>query len=163
MARNKRFFKNEQIRAKQLLVINEQGKRLGEMSKEEALAKAKEQNKDLVLISFQTNPPISKIIDFGKFLYQQKKKSKKQKAKELKKIRISFNISDHDLETKKKQIREFLFKKHHVRLCMILRGRENIYKRESIQKMKQIADSLGVKIEIPVKIEGSIVSVQFAP
>jgi len=161
----KRFFKNEEIRASRLLVINEKGKKLGEMSKDEALQRAQEEGKDLVLITWQTNPPIAKIIEYGKFIYQQQKKEKrkKKKQKELKEVRISFNISEHDLETKKKQIRKFLAKGHHVRLTMMLRGRENIFKKEAAQRLEEVARSLGVKIEIPVKIQGNVIQVQFAP
>ncbi len=161
----KRYFKNEEIRANHLLVIDEEGKRLGEMSKEEALKRAQEQSKDLVLIAWQTRPPIAKIIEYGKFIYQQQKKEKKKrkKQKELKEVRISFNISDHDLETKKRQIQKFLAKGHHVRLTMMLRGRENIFKKEASQRLQEIAESLGAKIEIPVRIQGNVVQVQFSP
>jgi len=161
----KRYFKNEEIRASHLLVVDETGKRLGEMSKEKALDKAREQGKDLVLIAWQARPPIAKIIEYGKFIYQQQKKEKKKqkKQKDLKEVRISFNISDHDLETKKRQVKKFLAKGHHVRLTMMLRGRENIFKKEASERLQDVAQSINAKIEMPVRIQGNVVQVQFSP
>lgn len=161
----KRYFKNEEIRANYLLVVDEKGKRLGEMSKDKALEEARRADKDLVLIAWQTKPPIAKIIEYGKFIYQQQKKEKKRqkKQKDLKEVRISFNISDHDLETKKRQVKKFLARGHHVRLTMMLRGRENIFKQEASERLRNIAEEMGAKIEIPVRIQGNVVQVQFSP
>jgi len=158
-----RYFKNEEIRSEKLFVIDEKGKRLGEISKMDAIKKAKEEDKDLVLISAHLNPPIAKIIEYGKFLYQQSKKKKKQKQKELKEIKISFNISEHDLETKKNRFKKFLSKGHQVRLTMVLHGRENMFKDEAVNKLKKFAETLEAKVETPLKVQGNTLFIQFSP
>lgn len=162
----KRYFRNEEIRANFLLVVDEEGKKVGEMSKAEALKLAEKEGKDLVLINWQVKPPIAKIIEYGKFLYQLKKKEKaRKKQKELKEVRISFNIGEHDLQTKRKQIEKFLTKGHRVRIFMFLRGRENVFKQEALAKIEEFARSFEgkAKIEIPPRIQGNVVSVQLAP
>jgi translation initiation factor IF-3 len=157
------YFKNEQIKSQTLFVIDEKGRALGEMSKDEALKRAKEDGKDLVLINFKANPPLAKIIEFGKFLYQIKKKTKRQKQKELKEIRISFNISDHDWETKKNQLLKFLNKGHRVRLTLVLEGRENLFKKEAGDKLNKFAESIDARIEAPLKSQGNTLFIQFLP
>lgn len=90
------------------------------------------------------SPPVCKILDWGRFQYEQKKKEKKQKSKtpELKQLRISFKISPHDLETKLKQGRKFLEKKHKLKILMILRGREITKNKEVEEKLKNVAGIL---------------------
>ena len=111
------------------------------MDTSKAIELAKERELDLVEISNKTQPPICKIIDFGKYQYMQEKKQRKQKAKqrkiELKGIRIGFTTSPHDLETKAKQIEKFLKEGHKVRIDLRLRGREKAHgdlAREKLEK-----------------------------
>jgi translation initiation factor IF-3 len=157
------FYKNEQIREGELFVVGSDGEKLGVMSKEKALVLARDEGKDLILIGATAKPPVAKIIEFGKFIYSQQKKEKKQKQRELKEVRVSYNIGEHDLEVKINHLKKFLVKGHHVRMSLMLRGRENMFRNEAFEKMKTIADSVGATIEAPVKIQGNNISVQFAP
>ena len=115
------------------------------MDTSKAIELARERELDLVEISNKTQPPICKIIDFGKYQYIQEKKQRKQKAKqrkiELKGIRIGFTTSFHDLETKAKQIEKFLREGHKVRIDLRLRGREKAHgdlAREKLEKFLSI-------------------------
>ena len=95
---------NEQIRAKELRVISDNGEQLGIMSSREALAIAEERDLDLVLIAPNAKPPVCKIMNYGKYCFEQAKKAKenkkKQKTMEIKEIRLSLNIDVHDFDTK---------------------------------------------------------------
>jgi translation initiation factor IF-3 len=161
--RSKFYYKNEQIRADQMFVVGSKGEKMGLMSREQALTLAKQEEKDLVLIAPNATPPVAKIIEFGKFLYSQQKKEKPTKQRELKEVRISYNIGEHDLEVKLNHLKKFLAKGHHVRLAMILRGRENMFRNEALDKMRQIASTIPASIEVAPKIEGNNISVQFTP
>ena len=97
---------NDEIRAKELRVVSESGEQLGIMSREDAQALADKDNLDLVLIAPKAEPPVAKILDYGKYRYQQQKKEKeakkKQKSMQVKEIRLSTFIEDHDIATKSK-------------------------------------------------------------
>ena len=131
-------------------MIDEEGKNLGVMKLEEALKMAFERHLDLVEITSKANPPVVKIVDYGKFLYWQRKKEKEKKKqqKELKCIRIGFKESEHDLNFKAKKISEFLEDGHQVRIDLILRGREKAFSEQAIEKIKNFLE----KIEISYKI-----------
>lgn len=107
---------------------------------------AKEQELDLVEVAPNANPPVCKIMDFGKFLYHQKKQEQKhkksQKQKEVKGIRLSLRTDIHDLETKAGHAREFLKNRNMVKVALILRGREFAHQDLARQKMMQFADML---------------------
>ena len=109
-------------------VIDESGKNLGVMDTAEALRIAHERGLDLIEISPTARPPVTKIIDFGKFKYEEEKRERKSKSKqkeiELKNIRIGFTTGKHDLELRAKQIKKFLDGGNKVKIDMILRGRE---------------------------------------
>jgi len=96
--------RNHQIRATELRVIGEDGEIIGILTKQDALKLAEEKGKDLVEVSSNSTPPVAKIIEFGKFKYQQEKKDRATKktsnSTEVKQVRISLKIGDHDLETK---------------------------------------------------------------
>ncbi len=119
---------------------------LGIMSTSDALAKAKEAELDLVEISPKADPPVAKIIDYGKFLYDQKKKEKQAKkatkSAEMKGIRLSFRIGVGDLERQRKHAEEFLSNGHPVRIQMILRGREKAHKDLAFEKLGAFIESL---------------------
>lgn len=121
------FYKsNEQIRASSLRLIGPDNKQIGVVSREEALKKAKEENLDLILIAESANPPVARIANLGKFIYQEEKKSRKQKAKspELKEIRFSPFIGEADYETRLKRVKEFLENKDKVKLTVVFLGRQ---------------------------------------
>ncbi len=123
---------NDRIFAKTMRVIGPEGEQLGIFTKELATKKAREYELDLVEVAPDAQPPVCRIMDFTKYLYDQKKKDrearKHQKQTQLKEVRITPRIDDHDYETKKKHIREFLTKKHKVRVRMMFRGRELAHK-----------------------------------
>lgn len=144
---------NNYIRAKEVRVVDETGKQLGIMPLEEALRISSDRNLDLIQVTEKVVPPVCKIGDFGKYLYQLQKKEKKikQVGGELKEVRIGFNISPHDLETKAKLAEKFLKKGDKVKVAMPLRGREKAlgnFAKEKINQFLNFLDSL-----IPIKVE----------
>lgn len=127
-------------------VVDEQGEMIGVMPTSQALAKAKEQELDLVEISPKAKPPVCKIIDFGKFLYNEQKKEKAQKkaskSNEMKGIRLTFRIAAGDMERQQKKAAEFLEDQHPVRIAMVMRGREKAHKNLAIEKMNGFIEGL---------------------
>jgi len=123
---------NNQIQASTLRVIDEDGKQLGVMSKQEALAMAAEQELDLVEISPDAKPPVVKIVDWGKYNYQRTKQLQKNrkaaKSAELKQMRFGLKISDHDLGVKMKKVQGFLEDGSKVKITIFYRGRELAHK-----------------------------------
>jgi translation initiation factor IF-3 len=124
----KSFRFNEQIRAPELMVIDENGNSLGVLSTSKALAIANERGYDLIEVAPLANPPVAKFLDFGSFQYQREKQFKKQrlqsKALDVKSIRLSTKINEHDRETKINQADKFLIKGHKIKVELILKGRE---------------------------------------
>ena len=121
---------NNQIRAKELRVIGQEGENLGVLPFAEALAKAKEAGLDLIEISPNALPPIAKIQDFGKYQYQESKKQKvaksKSKSAEVKSLQIKIGTGEHDLMLKAKKISEWLAEGHKVKLDLFLTGRSKM-------------------------------------
>lgn len=142
----KRHFINEQIRERKVKVISEDGTQLGVISIEEALNIAREKELDLVLVGANANPKVCKIMDYGKFLFEQSKKEKankkQSKATELKEVRISTNIADHDLTHKAKMVSDFLKKDHKVKVTMRLKGREMQKKELAFQVMDDMLEKI---------------------
>ena len=122
---------NEQIRAASVPVIDEQGQKLGIMSSKEALAIAEEKNLDLVMVSNNTDTPVCKIMNYGKYKFEQAKKEKeskkKQKTVEVKEVRITPGIEEHDFNFKVKNARKFIESGSKVKITVKFRGRELNY------------------------------------
>lgn len=122
---------NEQIRCKEVQVISESGEKLGLMTTEKGIDIASEKNLDLVLVAPNGNPPVCKIMNYGKYKFEQAKKEKeakkKQKTFELKEIRITPNTEDHDFNFKAKNARKFLEDGCKVKITVRFRGRELNY------------------------------------
>ena len=118
---------NQNIRAQELRVIGADGANLGVISRDEALKKAIEAELDLIEISPKAKPPVAKIMDYGKFQYDQKKKQKDIKAKshvtETKTVQVKIGTSDHDMGLKSKRVGEWLREGHRVRIDLFLKGR----------------------------------------
>ena len=118
---------NDAIRASELRVISDDEGNLGVLSREDALAKAREAKLDLVLISPSATPPVAKITDYGKYRYEQKKKARDVRAKahstETKSVQVKIGTGEHDLELKAKRASEWLTEGHRVKLELYLRGR----------------------------------------
>lgn len=125
---NKDFPINEEIREKELRVIGSDGEQLGVISSNEARRLAEEKEMDLVMISPSAKPPVCKIMDFGKYIYEQSKKEKeakkKQKIVSIKEIRVSLTIEEHDIDIKAKNARKFLLDGDKVKITVRFRGRE---------------------------------------
>ena len=138
---------NHQIRAPKLRVIDEDGNQLGILTRAEALAAAEEAELDLVEISPQADPPVAKIIDWGKFNYQRTKQLQKNKRNakslEVKQMRVGLKISDHDLEVKAKKVREFLDEGHKVKYTLKFKGRELAHRDVGFNLAQKIIDKFG--------------------
>lgn len=153
---------NYRIEAATLRVINEKGEQVGVLSREEALRKSQELNLDLVLIAPKAQPPVAKIIDFKKFLYQEEKKTKEAK-KGIKKsttkdISLSLFIAEGDLLRLENKAKEFLAEGHQVRINLTLRGREMGKKPMAFDLVNKFVASLGeVNVSKPPKIEGRVI------
>lgn len=137
---------NNDIKANELLVIDPDGEKLGVMSKSEALSKADALELDLVLIAPGGQPPVAKIVDYGKYKYEKKKKEqeakKNQKVIETKEIRLRPNIGQHDIDTKIKHARGFLEKGNRVKVSLSFRGRELANKEVGFETLQKFVDSL---------------------
>jgi len=144
------------IRLSPIFLINEKGEKIGEVETTEALEMAQNAGLDLVEIVPSAKPPVCKIIDWGKYQYQQSKKkqdSGKKKSKVVVKgVRLRPATGENDLNFKLKQVEKFLKKDARVKIEIILRGREKAFRDASRKKLQDFVD----KIEIPVKIEQSI-------
>jgi translation initiation factor IF-3 len=138
---------NQYIRAQELRVVDESGNQLGLLSLREALELAEKSGLDLVEISANAKPPVAKIIDWGKYQYQQTKQlqkaKKNSKQSEIKQIRFGLRISEHDIEVKKKKIYEFLDDGDKVKLTIIFRGREMAHKEIGFELVDKIIRILG--------------------
>lgn len=151
---------NEQIRDKEVRVIGEDGEQLGIMSSKEALKLAKEAELDLVKIAPTAKPPVCKIVDYGKYRYEQMRKEKeakkKQKTIDIKEIRFSPNIDTNDLNTKINQARKFLSKGDKVKVAIRFRGRELAHTEIGIDILNNFAAQLEdvAVVEKPAKVEG---------
>lgn len=134
---------NHQIRAKELRVLTDSGENLGVLSLSEALAKATEYGLDLIEISPTAIPPVAKIMDYGKFQYQQNKKQKENKARahvtDTKSLQIKIGTSEHDLELKAKMASGWLKEGHRVKINLFLVGRSKYaqmdFKKERLNRL----------------------------
>ncbi|MFW5922880.1 MAG: translation initiation factor IF-3 [Planctomycetota bacterium] len=144
---------NERIKSDMVRLVYEDGEHVGIVSRDEAIKRAQEQDKDLVEVAPDADPPVCKVLDYGKFKYRQKKRRQKQKQSksELKEIRIGLATEEHDLGFKADRVREFLEDHNKVLISMRLGGREKAYGDEAKEKLREFAerfDDVG-KIERP--------------
>ena len=151
---------NEQIRDKEIRWIGENGEQLGIMSARDAMKMAKEAELDLVKIAPAAKPPVCKIIDYGKYRYEQARKEKeakkKQKTIEVKEVRLSPNIDVNDLNTKVGAARKFIEKGNKVKVTLRFRGREMAHMQSSKHILDDFAEQLKdvASVDKPPKIEG---------
>ncbi len=150
---------NNYIRAKEVRVIDNEGKQLGVMNIFDAIDLAKSRGLDLIQVTEKVDPPVCRIADYGKYLYSQQKKEKKIKTQggELKEIRLGFNISPHDIETKAKQAEKFLKAGDKVKVSMVLRGREKALgdyaKNKTLSFLEEVDKIISIKVERELKRE----------
>ncbi len=151
---------NEQIRDKEIRLIGEDGEQLGIMSAKDAMKMAKEAGLDLVKIAPTAKPPVCKIVDYGKYRYEQarreKEAKKKQKVTEVKEIHLSPNIDVNDLTTKANQARKFVEKGNKVKVALRFRGREMAHMATGKEVLDTFFEKLSdiAVVEKPAKLEG---------
>lgn len=167
---SKEAFINEEIRGKEFRVISGDGEQLGIMSRQEALDLAEEKKLDLVCIAPKANPPVCKILDYSKYKYEMKKREKenrkKQKATEVKEIRLSTFIEEHDILVKAKTGAKFLKNGDKLKVSLRFRGRERDYVAKGMEVMDQFAEAVsevGVVEKKPKFEGGRVLTMVLAP
>ena len=157
------------IRIPEIRVIDNQGNNLGVMSNKEALQIARDRDLDLVEVSPNANPPVCRIIDFGKFLYERTKKEKEAKKSqvkiEVKEIRLRPKTNDHHRSFKTRDARRWLLENKKVRVTVRFRGREITYPELALEDLKEIAEELSdiATIEQAPAMEGRVMSMLMSP
>ncbi|WP_134219351.1 MULTISPECIES: translation initiation factor IF-3 [Pelotomaculum] len=165
----KDFRINEEIRAREVRVVDSEGNQLGIMSGRDALRLAEEKQQDLVEIAPAAKPPVCRIMDFGKYKYEQSKREKearkKQKIISVKEIKMRPNIEDHDFEVKAKNAIRFLKDGDKVKATVIFRGREIVHTQIGQQLLKRLAEDLKElsNVERVPKLEGKNMIMILAP
>lgn len=169
MAESKGLRINEQIRVREVRLIDEEGNQKGIIPTKEALVMAHEANLDLVEIAPQSNPPVCKILDYGKYRFEMEKKlrdsKKKQKLLKLKEIRMQPKIDDHDLDFKSKHIKEFLAEGNKVKVTIRFRGRELAHTELGLEVLNEILQKLDNEyvLDKPPLMEGRSMSMTLSP
>ena len=146
---------NEAIRAREVRVVSDDGEQYGVLTLKEAMEKAQEAGMDLVEISPNADPPVCKIMDYGKFKFEKTKKDKENKKKQkqvvTKEMRVKPHIDTHDKDTKLSQIEKFLEKEHKVKISLRLAGRQKLYADQGIKILDELADHFQDKAIIEKK------------
>ena len=167
---DKRFIRtNDRIRVREVRVIDDEGNQLGIMAPYEALKIAREKNQDLVEVSPTAQPPVCRIMDFGKFIYQQDKREKEakkhQKIITVKEVKFRINVDEHDYETKKNHVIRFLGDGDKVKATIFFRGREMTRQMLGRQILDRLVKELGDKavVEFRPRQEGNTLHLILAP
>lgn len=157
---NKELQINEEIRDKELRIIDSDGSQLGFMSSNQALELAESKNLDLVKIAPQASPPVCKIMDYGKYRFEQTKREKEakknQRIVDIKEIRLSLNIDVHDFNTKLKHAKKFIKNGDKVKVSIRFRGREMGHPEHGYDIMEKFAEAISddANVEKAAKLEG---------
>lgn len=160
---------NRQIRAPKVRVIDKEGKQVGVVTVQQALVMAEAANLDLVEISPKAEPPVCKIIDYGKYRYQQTKKERESKKTQhqvkVKEVKVKPNTDEHDLNFKMKNAREFLEKGNKVKITCMFRGREMAHPEVGRRVVQKVIDALAdiATVEAHPKQMGRSLSCTLAP
>lgn len=160
---------NNQIKVDKVRLISAEGEQLGIKTLEEALRIARENDMDLVEVSPQSEPPVCRVMDYGKYKYEQTQKEKKAKKKRtviiIKEIKMRPKIGDHDFEVKKKHIEKFLEHRAKVKVTMMFRGRELVHEEIGRNLLARLVDELAdsVVVESPPTLEGRNIVMVLAP
>jgi translation initiation factor IF-3 len=166
---NKELQINEEIRDAQVRVVSDKGEQLGIMTSKEALQMAQERDLDLVKIAPKATPPVCKVIDYGKYRFEQAKREKEakknQRVTEIKEIRLSLNIDTHDFNTKLNHAKKFIKVGNKVKVSIRFRGREMGHPEIGYDIMQRFADELSETstIEKPAKLDGRNMLMFLAP
>jgi translation initiation factor IF-3 len=160
---------NKGIRASQVRVIGSDGEQIGIISIEEALRVAGGESLDLVEVSPDAKPPVCKIMDYGKFKYEQTKKKqetrRKQRSTQIKEIKVRPKTNDHDLETKVKHVEKFISKNDKVKITLVFRGREFMLKEQAnavLNKIIVLTEPFA-QVEQHPKFEGRVLTMLLGP
>lgn len=165
----KESLKNEQIVLPEVRLIGANAEQLGLMSSAQALEVAKQNNLDLVLIAPDAKPPVCRIMDYGKFRFDELKKlkdqKKNQKVQKVQEMRLSMTISDHDLEYKAKQVCKFLLEGSKVKVSILMKGRIQVRPQLGIDIMNKFADMCkdSCVVDKPPQINGRNIFMFLAP
>ena len=160
---------NDQIRVPEVRVIDQDNQQIGVISISEALSLAREANLDLVEVAPKSVPPVCRVMDYGKWRYDQKKKDHKARQKQhqvvIKEVRLRPKIDSHDQAFKMKKAREFLEKGNKVQFSMLFRGREMVHLDLALQMFQDIAEQLQDlgKVEVPARRLGRRMNMMVAP
>lgn len=160
---------NERIRVREVRVIGADSEQLGVMSPEEALAKAREAGLDLVEVAANSKPPVCRIMDYGRYKYEQKKKrsgqQKKAHAAALKEVKLRPGTDLHDLEFKLNNARRFLMEGDKVKITVMFRGREMVHTYRGREQLEQVFEQLKplAKLETEPRMEGRFLSMILVP
>ena len=160
---------NEDIRVPQVRLIDQDGEMLGVMSARDALMRAYDAGLDLLEISPNAVPPVVKILDYGKYKYEQQKKAnearKKQKVVEIKEVKVRPNIDDHDYDVKMRQMKSFIGEGDKVKVTLRFRGREMAHQDLGIKVLERIRVELGetIKVEQMPRLENRQMIMVLAP
>jgi len=158
---------NERIRVPEIRVIGADGEQLGVMSPEDALAQAREVGLDLVEVAPNSRPPVCRIMDYGRYKYEQKKKSKGKQghAATLKEVKLRPGTDMHDLEFKLNNARRFLIDGDKVKVTVMFRGREMVHRERGRDQLETVIKLLGnlAKVENPPRMEGRFMSMILVP
>ncbi|MEZ5976514.1 MAG: translation initiation factor IF-3 [Planctomycetota bacterium] len=164
------YRKNQRIRVPEVRLIDENGEQAGIVETNEARRRAKELGLDLVEVSPQARPPVCKIMDYGKFLYQQRKKEKasashNKGSSQLKELRVRPAIDTHDLTYRLDNGRRFLRAGHKVQVVCIFKGRQMAHPEHGFDVMKKVAEGLAdvSKVEVPAKMMGRRMTMLLTP
>lgn len=166
---NKELQINEQIRDREIRLVDSDGSQLGVMPLQKARELAEQRNLDLVKIAPQATPPVCKIIDYGKFRFEQSKREKEQRKNqrtvEIKEVRLSLNIDTHDFETKRNHVVRFIGEGNKVKASIRFRGREMGHPELGQEIMRRFAESMAdvANVEKPAKLEGRTMLMFLAP
>ena len=170
MCIDKRFIRtNERIRAREVRVIDDEGKQIGILQPFEALKLAREKNLDLVEVSPTAQPPVCRIMDFGKYLYEQEKKEraakKHQKIITVKEVKFRINVDEHDYEFKKNHVLRFLEDGDKVKATIFFRGREMTHTNLGREILDRLIKDIGDKgvVEFRPRMEGNTLHAILAP
>lgn len=158
---------NEAIRAAEIRVIGDGGEQLGVMTPEDAIRQAEEVGLDLVEVAPAARPPVCRIMDYGRYKYEQKKKAGKGKghAASLKEVKLRPRTDQHDLDFKLKNARRFLLDGDKVKVTVMYRGREMVHRELGRQQLDKVVDLLGTLavVENPPRMEGRFLSMILVP
>lgn len=161
--------RNESIRAREVRVIGAEGDQLGILSRNEAIALAKEAGLDLVEVASASEPPVCRIMDYGKFKYEQQKKKaeakKRQSVVQIKEIKVRPKTDDHDYETKLRHIRRFLEEGDRCKVTVFFRGREIVHKDRGLAILDRMVQDLAdlAKMEQEPRAEGRTLQMLLVP